>query len=226
MKPQIPWLRVFVEGVVIVGESLRAFGIQAAWDELQERVEEQEILAHLEADMVNNRADLERASGGNERTTEGFQAFLAMTPEALSDLPEDSASNLLRSLVRAVTFTPFDGTLRTADLSLLHDARTREAVGSWMGRADDVTEGLPALVASWSESYSSIGSPALTVDGGYETPSEGPTAASILGGLREDESFLRARLIHQFVLNITLRKIGVLTNLTDELLELIRHQRR
>ena len=32
MKPQIPWLRVFVEGMVIVGSILLAFGIQAAWD--------------------------------------------------------------------------------------------------------------------------------------------------------------------------------------------------
>ncbi len=226
MKAQIPWLRVGIEGLVIVGSILLAFGIDAAWEERQERAEEQEILARLEDDMVNNRADLERANGGNERTTESFRVFLGMTPEALYDLPEDSASNLLRSLVRAVTFTPFDGTLRTADLSLLHDAQTREAVGSWMGRADDVTEGLPALLASWSESYSSMGSPALTMDGGYETPSEGPTAASILGGLREDDVFLRERLTHQFVLNITLRKISVLTDLTDELLELIRHQRR
>ncbi len=40
MKPQIPWLRVFVEGVVIVGSILLAFGIQAWWDERQERGEE------------------------------------------------------------------------------------------------------------------------------------------------------------------------------------------
>ena len=29
---QIPWLRVFVEGVVIVGSILLAFGIDAWWD--------------------------------------------------------------------------------------------------------------------------------------------------------------------------------------------------
>ena len=34
MKPQIPWLRVFVEGVVIVGSILLAFGIDAAEDKL------------------------------------------------------------------------------------------------------------------------------------------------------------------------------------------------
>ncbi len=44
MTRQIPWLRVFVEGVVIVASILLAFGIQAWWEETQERVEEQEIL--------------------------------------------------------------------------------------------------------------------------------------------------------------------------------------
>ncbi len=37
LKPQIPWLRVFVEGVVIVGSILLAFGIDAWWDGVQER---------------------------------------------------------------------------------------------------------------------------------------------------------------------------------------------
>jgi len=34
LKPQIPWLRVFVEGVVIVGSILLALGIDAAWEDL------------------------------------------------------------------------------------------------------------------------------------------------------------------------------------------------
>jgi len=37
LKPQIPWLGVFVEGVVIVGSILLAFGIDAWWDGRQER---------------------------------------------------------------------------------------------------------------------------------------------------------------------------------------------
>ncbi len=47
MKAQIPWLRVFVEGVVIVGSILLAFGIQAWWDEREERVAEAEYLTAL-----------------------------------------------------------------------------------------------------------------------------------------------------------------------------------
>ncbi len=34
MKAQIPWLRVFAEGVVIVGSILLAFGLQAWWEKI------------------------------------------------------------------------------------------------------------------------------------------------------------------------------------------------
>ena len=39
MKPPIPWLRVFIEGVVIVGSILLAFGLQAWWEGRQERAQ-------------------------------------------------------------------------------------------------------------------------------------------------------------------------------------------
>ena len=39
MTKKIPWLRVWVEGVVIVVSILLAFGIQAWWDERQESQE-------------------------------------------------------------------------------------------------------------------------------------------------------------------------------------------
>ncbi len=38
MTPQIPWLRVFVEGVVIVASIRLAFGIVAWWAGLEQRV--------------------------------------------------------------------------------------------------------------------------------------------------------------------------------------------
>ncbi len=57
MKPQIPWLRVFVEGVVIVGSILLALGLDAWWDGVQERQREQaglrEILQNLAADSID-----------------------------------------------------------------------------------------------------------------------------------------------------------------------------
>ena len=55
VKPQIPWLRVFVEGVVIVGSILLAFGIDAWWDERQDRAVEQALLTGLVEDLRGDR---------------------------------------------------------------------------------------------------------------------------------------------------------------------------
>ena len=60
MKPQIPWLRVFVEGVVIVGSILLAFGLQAWWEGRQEREEEQQYVVALLDEMRAAEAELER----------------------------------------------------------------------------------------------------------------------------------------------------------------------
>ncbi len=64
MKAQIPWLRVFVEGVVIVGSILLAFGLQAWWGERQERRAEQELLLNLQGEFSANLASLEGTAGG------------------------------------------------------------------------------------------------------------------------------------------------------------------
>ena len=51
MTKQLPWLRVFVEGVVIVGSILLAFGIDAAWEGGQERTLERDYLDRLLDDV-------------------------------------------------------------------------------------------------------------------------------------------------------------------------------
>ncbi|MHC5066101.1 MAG: hypothetical protein ACYTG5_19240 [Planctomycetota bacterium] len=56
---QIPWLRIFVEGAVIVGSILLAFGLDAWWDRLQEAREERIILIDLERDFSASLQTLE-----------------------------------------------------------------------------------------------------------------------------------------------------------------------
>ncbi len=63
MKAQIPWLRVFVEGVVIVGSILLAFGLQAWWEGQVDRQTELNILGELHTalssdfELVESRLD-------------------------------------------------------------------------------------------------------------------------------------------------------------------------
>ena len=64
LSKQIPWLRVFVEGVVIVGSILLAFGLQAWWDGQVDRQTELTILGELHTALSS---DLEVLEGRLDR---------------------------------------------------------------------------------------------------------------------------------------------------------------
>ena len=146
--------RLAVEGVVIVSSILLAFGIEAWWDGSRERAEEQQLLTVLERDMERNRSDLERVLSTNERTTEAMRRFMALTPEALAGLSADSADSLLVDLAALGAFTPFDGALKSDDLSIIRDVPTRTALGSWLGLSADVVEDTPYLLEGLRETLS------------------------------------------------------------------------
>ncbi len=59
MTKQIPWLRVFVEGVVIVVSILLAFGLQAWWDGRQEREEQEAYLTAVSGELRTVKARME-----------------------------------------------------------------------------------------------------------------------------------------------------------------------
>jgi hypothetical protein len=52
---QNPWLRMTVEGAVIVAGILTAFAVDAWWDEHKERMLEQETLVSLQAEFRDHR---------------------------------------------------------------------------------------------------------------------------------------------------------------------------
>ncbi len=82
---QIPWLRVFVEGVVIVGSILLAFGLQAWWDGRQERA-----LEHGAPEMNRGPKGPSRQDGTVEPSLiRGRQL------EPLEELPYSALSSLL-----------------------------------------------------------------------------------------------------------------------------------
>ena len=63
LNRQVPWLRVFVEGVVIVGSILMACGIEAWWAESKERAEEQNLLTALHSELTDARRGSEEQFG-------------------------------------------------------------------------------------------------------------------------------------------------------------------
>lgn len=72
---QIPWKRVSVEAVAIVGSILLAFGVQAWWDERLERIDEAEQIGGLHAEFTEN---IER----NSVPIEAWRTNLEMSRDA------------------------------------------------------------------------------------------------------------------------------------------------
>lgn len=57
------WSRFVLEGMVIVGSILLAFGIDAAWDDRERSRQREALLAAIGSDMAQARAEVERVTG-------------------------------------------------------------------------------------------------------------------------------------------------------------------
>ena len=117
LKAQIPWLRVFAGGMVIVGSILLAFGIQAWWDGVQEAESLQQTLTSLEAAFVENVEGIDEQLDVSDDFRDRLETFFGMSPSDALTMPEDSAHLILTSVYRPVT-----ASLNNEYLSQLVDA--------------------------------------------------------------------------------------------------------
>ena len=133
MKAQIPWLRVFVEGVVIVGSILLAFGIDAWWEEHSARVEMRRELGRVHEELV---ADRDRIFGYAQN--QGLSAAAAL--EIIALLDEGGATvEVPDSVLRALLYVPtyesqtssLDGLLSSGRVSTIEDFEVRAAIAGW-----------------------------------------------------------------------------------------------
>ena len=92
----VPWLRVFVEGVVIVGSILLAFGIDAWWEGRQERQEAEQQVELLGAEMVRNRDLLQLSDSFARNARTGLDTLIAAMSPTPTALSLDSVQQLLR----------------------------------------------------------------------------------------------------------------------------------
>ena len=103
MKAQIPWLRVFVEGVVIIGSILLAFGIQAWWEERGDGIRRGALLDALRSDMAVAAIEVDRVMGSHAEGREAAAALLNLGPEAPLSAGQ---AYLVDSLVAATFSSP------------------------------------------------------------------------------------------------------------------------
>ena len=98
MTKQIPWLRVSVEGVVIVLSILLAFGIDAWWDGVQERTAEQSVLRGLVIDFEANLEALKSTIATHEEYRDNLAQLEAMTDLQLAAVSSDSVGLYVRAM--------------------------------------------------------------------------------------------------------------------------------
>ena len=82
MNRQVPWLRVFVEGVVIVVSILLAFGLQAWWEGRGEAERREALLRGLAADFAGAEALLDTAMVRHNATFGAATRWLLMSRSA------------------------------------------------------------------------------------------------------------------------------------------------
>jgi len=133
LSKQIPWLRVFVEGAVIVGSILLAFGIDAAWEGRQDDAFELDALTRLEVEFTENlgRIASPRANSGRPAArAAAFHQLLQSLPAATESVAVPDT--LIAGVLSTGTFdrvTPvLDGLLRSGRWELIRDPNVREAI--------------------------------------------------------------------------------------------------
>jgi hypothetical protein len=131
-----------VEGFVIVISILLAFGLQAWWEDRQERDEARAYLESLEADFQQTRLRALEHLGANEATLTSARWLLEALGKPPGAVEGDSLSILLESSLWIWTFEPVLGTyqdmVNSGDLRLLESQDLRIALSEFEERVEHV----------------------------------------------------------------------------------------
>jgi len=211
------WRRLLSEGVMIVLSILLAFAIDAWWDGARDAETEGRVLNNIRQDLLESRRDLEEVVALNSEHIDLAEVFL-LEPEALLHLTTDSATRVLDALFVVKTYQPYDGTLRTADMSLIGDQDLRSQLGRWIGRSEDLIENTPLHHASRIRIEEAAGPGALSA---FMTGTSTTSVNETLTALRSDESFVHAVLMSVRDKVSSHGKASALIQVTDDLLSLL-----
>ena len=141
---RIPWSRVLVEGVVIVGSILLAFAIQAWWDDQNEQDAVETGLSVVVLEVEEELVELEDAIVTNLSRVSLFEEFLSLTPAELRALSEDSLDIISASFLPPRTIdgggSALSSLLAGGSLSLIPDPKVRYALVEWGRVSDEIDE--------------------------------------------------------------------------------------
>ena len=142
--PHIPWRRTILEGVVIVGSILLAFGIEALWNERQERRDEREAIAQLSTDFQANAVRLAGIKMTHEQALAASYEILALAGLGGQPKGTQSTAELVLHSLRAWTYDPalggINSLVQSGRLGILRNDALRVAVAGWPDIVEDLNE--------------------------------------------------------------------------------------
>jgi len=141
---QIPWPRIFAEGIAIVVSILLAFGIQAWWEGVQGRNDEAEILIGLRNEFREIEQSLALYQEFYDFSGRDIETLLALEGQAPRPIPLALADSAFWSLIFPPTFEPgqatLDGLITSGRLERLESQPLRDALNLWRTRRDEVLD--------------------------------------------------------------------------------------
>ncbi|UCC24951.1 MAG: hypothetical protein JSU98_14635 [Gemmatimonadales bacterium] len=145
LRPKdIPWLRVFLEGAVIVGSILLAFALDAWWDNRNREDELREQLQVVAGEMESTRQALQRALSAHElnaHLAEQLTSALGQVAEGSEVVVSDTLIGpLLPQVTADVTTGSLDSFIAAGGLELVDDADIRRHLLEWPTRIQDLQD--------------------------------------------------------------------------------------
>ena len=105
------WRSFLIEGVVIIASILIAFGIDAWWDGVRERQDQQELMRAVLTDARGSLAEIQRIAALAEASQTDLQMFYTADDTDLAAVPSEQASAILTGMVVPFTFDPSAGAI-------------------------------------------------------------------------------------------------------------------
>lgn len=135
MTKQVPWFRVLVEGAVIVGSILMAFGIDAWWASQGDAALERSYLEGMQAEFEAAEAELEGLIVVHQARASGLHELHRLLRTGDGAAVPDSVIVLSHMLWRVSPFVPemptYQNLIESRGPSLIRDDRVREALRTY-----------------------------------------------------------------------------------------------
>ncbi|MGI9628023.1 MAG: hypothetical protein ACR2QM_14390 [Longimicrobiales bacterium] len=215
-------LRRAMEGAVIVASILLAFGIDAAWEEREEGIIEEEILESILVDMESNQELISGYMDVADTNIDLTAGFLTATPEELASESSEDAGAFLQAIFVESTLQPVYGSLSPTNLTLVRDLPLRNELSSWLSIWEDLQETAPyqiqgsfELMDLGAELNALMSAPMMDLGGQYPAPEDA------LATLARDARFVNTVSRHLVVRGIALQKLARLKDSTERILDLL-----